>query len=140
MRWLAPLALVVASCMTTAVTVAGERDVVAASTAGAVAGAFTALCYHEAREEVRDSPDPYAVDTAALGRQFQWLRENGYTPVSLGEIVAARQGGKPLPAQAVLLSFDDAHLSFYTSDYPQPAPAAARRPVQPRRVATRIAR
>ena len=118
MRWLALIVLVLASCMTTAVTAADVRDPVAAGPAVAVPGAFTVLCYHEARDEVRDYPDPYAVDTAALVRQFAWLRGNGYTPVSLDEIVAARQGGKPLPAKAVLLSFDDAYLSFYTRVYP----------------------
>jgi biofilm PGA synthesis lipoprotein PgaB len=110
MHWLAVIILVLASYTTTTVAAAGARD--------PVAGAFTVLCYHEARDEVRDYPDPYAVDTAALVRQFAWLRGNGYTPVSLDEIVAARKGGKPLPAKAVLLSFDDAYLSFYTRVYP----------------------
>jgi len=119
MRWFALIVLVLASCMTTnAVTAPAAHDLVAAEPAVAVAGTFTVLCYHEARDEVRDYPDPYAVDTAALVRQFAWLRGNGYTPVSLDEIVAARQGGKPLPAKAVLLSFDDAYLSFYTRVYP----------------------
>jgi biofilm PGA synthesis lipoprotein PgaB len=104
--------------MTTAVAAVGARDPVAAGPAVAVEGAFTVLCYHEARDEVRDYPDPYAVDTAALVRQFAWLRGSGYTPVSLDEIVAARQGGKPLPAKAVLLTFDDAYISFYTRVYP----------------------
>jgi biofilm PGA synthesis lipoprotein PgaB len=118
MRWFALIVLVLASYMATAVAAAGTRDPVAAGPAVAVAGSFTVLCYHEARDEVRDYPDPYAVDTAALVRQFAWLRGNGYTPVSLDEIVAARQGGKPLPAKAVLLTFDDAYLSFYTRVYP----------------------
>jgi len=81
-------------------------------------GAFVALCYHEVRDDVRDYPDPYAVDSSALVAQFEWLRGNGYTPVSLQEIVAARSGGKPLPDKAVLLTFDDAYLSFYTRVYP----------------------
>jgi biofilm PGA synthesis lipoprotein PgaB len=118
MRWLTLIVLVLASCMTTAVAAAGARDPVAAGPSVAVAGAFTVLCYHEARDEVRDYPDPYAVDTAALVRQFAWLRGNGYTPVSLDDIIAARQGGKALPVKAVLLSFDDAYLSFYTRVYP----------------------
>ena len=81
-------------------------------------GAFIALCYHEVRGDVRDYPDPYAVDDGALVAQFSWLRGNGYTPVSLDDIVAARRGGKPLPAKAVLLTFDDGYLSFYTRVYP----------------------
>ncbi|HEY0269085.1 MAG TPA: poly-beta-1,6-N-acetyl-D-glucosamine N-deacetylase PgaB [Methyloradius sp.] len=82
------------------------------------AGTFIALNYHEARDDVRDYPDPYAVDSAALVAQFSWLRGNGYIPVSLQQIIVARQGGKPLPAKAVLLTFDDAYLSFYTRVYP----------------------
>jgi len=68
--------------------------------------------------EVRDFADPFAVDSSALVAQFSWLRENGFVPVSLDAIVAARNGGKALPPKAVLLSFDDAYLSFYTNVYP----------------------
>ena len=116
MRWLALILIVLASHITSAA--ASGANIPAAAPAVAVAGTFTILCYHEVRDDVRDYPDPYAVDAAALVRQFAWLRGNGYTPVSLDEIVAARQGGKPLPAKAVLLSFDDAYLSFYTRVYP----------------------
>jgi len=86
--------------------------------AGSVPGSFITLSYHEVRDEIRDYPDPYAVDSASLVRQFAWLRGNGYSPVSLDEIIAARRGGKPLPKRAVLLTFDDAYLSFYTRVYP----------------------
>ncbi|MDP2247108.1 MAG: poly-beta-1,6-N-acetyl-D-glucosamine N-deacetylase PgaB, partial [Nitrosomonadales bacterium] len=82
------------------------------------AGSFVALNYHEARDDVRDYPDPYAVDSSALVMQFSWLKGNGYTPVSLSQIIAARQGGEALPDKAVLLTFDDAYLSFYTRVYP----------------------
>ena len=117
MRWLVLMVSVLASWTTIAWAAPAARDV-AATDPYTEAGSFVALCYHEARDEVRDYPDPFAVDTAALVRQFAWLRGNGYMPVSLDEIVAARQGGKPLPAKAVLLTFDDAYLSFYTRVYP----------------------
>lgn len=84
----------------------------------AFANDFIVLCYHEVRDDVRDYPDPFAVDASSLVRQFAWLRGNGYTPVSLEDIVASRRGGKPLPPRAVLLSFDDSYLSFYTRVYP----------------------
>jgi biofilm PGA synthesis lipoprotein PgaB len=86
--------------------------------AAEVSGAFTVLSYHEVRREVRDFADPFAVDSSALVAQFSWLRENGFVPVSLNAIVTARNGGKALPPKAVLLSFDDAYLSFYTNVYP----------------------
>jgi len=84
----------------------------------AVPGSFIALCYHDVFDDVREHADPYAVDTAALVRQFTWLRENGYTVISLDDVLKARGGGKPLPAKAVLLSFDDGYRSFYTRVYP----------------------
>ncbi|HTJ96973.1 MAG TPA: poly-beta-1,6-N-acetyl-D-glucosamine N-deacetylase PgaB [Rhodocyclaceae bacterium] len=83
-----------------------------------VPGSFIVLSYHEVRDDVRDYPDPYAVDAESLVRQFAWLRSNGYVPVSLDAIVKARRGGPPLPDRAVLLTFDDAYLSFYTRVYP----------------------
>jgi biofilm PGA synthesis lipoprotein PgaB len=97
---------------------AAARDPEIPRSAAASPGAFVVLCYHEVRSGVRDYPDPFAVDDGALVAQFAWLRGNGYTPVSLDQIVAARLGGKPLPAKAVLLSFDDGYLSFYTRVYP----------------------
>ncbi len=107
MRRFAPAALVLAGLLLAA----------SCMTASAADG-FTVLCYHEVRDDVRDYPDPYAVDSAALVRQFAWLRGNGYTPVKLDDILASRQGGRPLPEKAVLLSFDDGYLSFYTRVYP----------------------
>jgi biofilm PGA synthesis lipoprotein PgaB len=81
-------------------------------------GSFIALSFHEVRDDVRDYPDPFAVDSDSLVKQFEWLRGNGYVPVSLDQIVAARQGGRPLPPKAILLTFDDAYASFYTRVYP----------------------
>ena len=117
MRWLLTL-LVLANCMAIAMADTVARAPVFPRPLLAVAGSVTVLCYHEVRDDVRDYPDPFAVDSAALVRQFAWLRENAYVPVRLDDIVAARSGGKPLPAKAVLLSFDDGYLSFYTRVYP----------------------
>lgn len=84
----------------------------------AAQGNFNVLGYHEVRDDVREYPDAFAVDTTALVRQLEWLRGNGYTPVSLDEILAARSGQKPLPPKAIVLTFDDAYLSFYTHVLP----------------------
>ncbi len=115
MRRLALMTFLLAACMAQAV--AAGRDSALADPY-AEPGSFVVLSYHEARDDVRDYPDPYAVDSAALVQQFAWLRGNGYTPVSIDAIISARAGGKPLPPHAVLLSFDDAYLSFYTRVYP----------------------
>lgn len=90
----------------------------AAQTAMPAAGGFIALCYHDIVVDVREDRDPESVDAAQLVEQFSWLRDHGYVPVSLSDIVASREGGKPLPDKAVLLTFDDGYRSLYTQAFP----------------------
>lgn len=75
----------------------------------------TGLCYHDVRRDVegRVDADGLAVSTAHLAAHFGWLRANGYTPVSLDDIEAARRGARSLPPRPVLLSFDDGLESFH---------------------------
>lgn len=83
---------------------------------------FRALCYHDIRDNVRESfrtwPEPTAVDTRDLVQQFSWLQENGYQPVSLQQIIDARAGRTALPEKAILLTFDDGYRSVYTKVFP----------------------
>lgn len=81
---------------------------------------FQVLAYHDIRDDVVGNydPDQYAVSTANLIDHFSWLRLNGYSPVSIDDILAARQGGEPLPDRAVLLTFDDGYKSVATHVLP----------------------
>jgi biofilm PGA synthesis lipoprotein PgaB len=83
---------------------------------------FRVLSFHDVRTGVRasfeHSPDETAIDDSTLADVFAWLQYNGYHPVSLQQIVDARAGGKPLPAQPVLLTFDDGYRSAYTKVFP----------------------
>ena len=81
------------------------------------ARAYVALCYHDVQDVV-DDPDGMAVSRDNLVAQFSWLRENGYTPVSIDALLAAQRGERPLPDKAVLLTFDDGYASFYTKVLP----------------------
>ncbi len=76
-----------------------------------------ALAYHDIEDT---DPDQrfLSVRTDLLVAQLHWLRDNGYQAVSVDQILAAHQGGKPLPPKAVLLSFDDGYRSFYTRAFP----------------------
>src|SRR5690606_13632268 len=56
--------------------------------------------------------------TDHLIEQFAWLRENGYQPVTVDQILEANRGGTPLPDKALLLTFDDGYRSFYTRVFP----------------------
>jgi poly-beta-1,6-N-acetyl-D-glucosamine N-deacetylase len=78
---------------------------------------FVSVCYHDVAD--KDPDQTYlAVSTAKLVQQFNWLRENGYHPVSVDQLMAAKNGGPALPDKAVLLTFDDGYISFYTHVFP----------------------
>jgi biofilm PGA synthesis lipoprotein PgaB len=83
---------------------------------------FRVLCYHDIRDNLKESfktlPDSTALSTQDLISQFNWLQENGYHPVSLQQIVDARAGRTSLPDKAVLLTFDDGYQSVYTKVFP----------------------
>jgi biofilm PGA synthesis lipoprotein PgaB len=76
------------------------------------------LCYHDVVDDIYARPDSHSVDVTQLVTQFSWMRENGYQPVSLSDVIAAREGKKTLPAKAVLLTFDDGYASFYEKVFP----------------------
>ena len=81
---------------------------------------FIALAYHD----VQDNPateriaDAETVSTADLVAQFSWMREHGYHPIGIDDVLAARAGRRALPDKAVLLTFDDGYLSTYTRVFP----------------------
>ena len=81
---------------------------------------FIALAYHD----VQDNPakeriaDAETVSTADLVAQFAWMREHGYHPISIDDVLAARDGRRALPEKAVLLTFDDGYRSTYTRVFP----------------------
>ena len=83
-----------------------------------VGGDFQVLCYHDVRDDLLEQPDRFTVTTAQLVQHFSWLKGNGYHVVSVDEIIAARQGGKPLPDKAILITFDDGYKSFRTRVFP----------------------
>ena len=78
---------------------------------------FIALSYHEVLSD-SEPLTPTAVRASDLARQFAWLAANGWQPVSIEQILAARSGGQPLPDKAILLTFDDGKKDVYTRAFP----------------------
>jgi len=78
------------------------------------------LAYHDVRDDVGldADRDPDATSTDHLVSHFDWLKANGYNIVTFDQVKEASQGGRPLPKDAVLLTFDDGLESFYTRVYP----------------------
>ncbi len=85
---------------------------------------FRVICFHDVRDNLLSSfsstnmIDPFAVDTGTLTSIFAWLQYNNYRPITVKDVEASRNGGKPLPPRAVMLTFDDGFRSHYTKVLP----------------------
>jgi biofilm PGA synthesis lipoprotein PgaB len=49
---------------------------------------------------------------------MDWLRNHGYRFVSVADVLASREGKKPLPEKAILITFDDGYQSVYANAWP----------------------
>lgn len=94
--------------------------VAAVAQAAPLTPSFITLCYHNVVPVLDGSiPDDTApVTQAELKEHFDWLKKNGYTVVSVSDILKARENNRELPPKSVLLSFDDGYRSFYETVYP----------------------
>lgn len=82
---------------------------------------YVVLCYHDVID-LKVTPNrklyPQTIRSDLLVRHFNWIKQQGYQPVSLQQIIDAKEGKKPLPEKAILLSFDDGYESFYQIIFP----------------------
>ena len=65
-----------------------------------------------------DCGDP-AFSPKVFREQMQWLRDNSFVTISMGQLVDWIRTGKPaLPARPCIVVFDDNYLSVYTVAFP----------------------
>lgn len=77
---------------------------------------FTVLCYHSIPE--RYHGDPMSISTTRFVEQVEWLREQGYTAVSLAQVIKANAGKGQLPARSFMITVDDGYEDVYTNLFP----------------------
>jgi peptidoglycan/xylan/chitin deacetylase (PgdA/CDA1 family) len=61
------------------------------------------LMYHDVSCE---NPGKDVVTPEELRADLIWLREEGYTPVTMAQVIACADGISPLPPKPIVLSFD----------------------------------
>lgn len=66
------------------------------------------LMYHEVRP---DQPGKDSITPQELESDLRWLSGNGYTAVTMREVIAAVYDGAPLPEKPIVLSFDDGYYN-----------------------------
>jgi len=79
---------------------------------------LTVLSYHEIAERSDALVPNYAVTPDNFAAQMQWLRDSHHHFVSLDDVLADAAGRKPLPPDAVLVTFDDGYQSMYVHAFP----------------------
>jgi len=79
------------------------------------------LMYHHIAVPPPDA-NVYEIDLSVVPDEFAaqlaYLRDNGYTSISLYDLQYALALGYPLPANPILLTFDDGYVDMYTEAYP----------------------
>ncbi|MCL2083365.1 MAG: polysaccharide deacetylase family protein [Oscillospiraceae bacterium] len=68
------------------------------------------IMYHDIRKDYAKR-GKYIITPRDFESDLKWLVQNGYTAVSVREIIDYVEGGSPLPEKPILLTFDDGHYS-----------------------------
>lgn len=64
------------------------------------------------------TPPVTSISAADLRVHLQYLKDEGFSVLPLEQVVAALQGGQPLPPRSAVISFDDGYLSVYEAAFP----------------------
>ncbi len=77
------------------------------------------LCYHRVLPELIEGEEPvFTVQPAQFEAQLDYLVRHDIQTLSLSEYWDIKQGLRPMPERAVLLTFDDGFADFYYHAWP----------------------
>lgn len=110
---------------------AGEPPAKAAPLSGLPETPFIVLCYHrfvpkawekvvmnKAGHPVTIKNNEFQFPLDEFKWQMQYLRDNGFTPISAKQLTDHWFLGKPLPSKPVLITFDDGFRTVYEYAFP----------------------
>ncbi|MFG3442200.1 polysaccharide deacetylase family protein [Nonomuraea sp. NPDC047897] len=78
------------------------------------------LMYHSVTDTPKDETRGLSVRPSDFAEQLAYLAENGFTPLTFGDLAAAlRQGrGVSMPDRPVVVTFDDGYADFHSRALP----------------------
>jgi peptidoglycan/xylan/chitin deacetylase (PgdA/CDA1 family) len=98
--------------------VSAHRAGAAAAGFGTERGEVPVLMYHSIATGATRRFSRFAVDPGEFAAQMDHLGVGGYRAMTLADLIGSRTSGRPLPAGAVVLTFDDAYADFYSAALP----------------------
>lgn len=72
------------------------------------------MVYHEVKPKITN----YTITPQEFESDLKYLQANGYTTVTIGDLIGYVSSGKELPKNPIVLSFDDGYLSSYKYVFP----------------------
>lgn len=93
--------------------------IVAIQTAGAAADGveLPILMYHHILKE-NARQNAYTISPEEFREDLVYLKEQGYTPILIQDLLDFTASGKPLPEKPVMITFDDGYESFHEYAFP----------------------
>jgi len=73
------------------------------------------LMYHSVKYE---KDNPVRIPKEKFKEQMKYLKDNGYTTLSLDELYDFLENNNPIPKKSVVLTFDDGYKDNYENAYP----------------------
>ena len=118
-RCIAPLALLLAVAVTALIVQMARPWAQAAGTqAEAPVGIeLPIVMYHHILKE-QSRLNKYTISPEEFRQDMQYLQDNGYTPITMAQLIAHVDNGDPLPERPVMITFDDGYESFHEYAYP----------------------
>ena len=76
------------------------------------------LMYHSVSDGPTASTRALSVRPAMFDAQLRYLRDQGFSGLTFGELCQRRRGGQPLPARPIVLTFDDGYADLIEEALP----------------------
>lgn len=75
------------------------------------------IMYHSLLKE-KNRQGKYVISPDLLESDMKYLKQHGYTPINMQDLIDYEKAGKPLPAKPVMLTFDDGYYNNYLYAFP----------------------
>lgn len=87
------------------------------STSGALTIKLPIVMYHHITDNKEKSGN-YTVTADEFENDLKYIKDNGYTPITVNDLINFVYDGVPLEKNPIMLTFDDGFESFYVLAYP----------------------
>ena len=95
-----------------------QMSSVAVSTVSASEGYYVPVIMYHSILKDSSLQGKYVISPDQLENDLKYLSENGYSTVTVADLIAYVENGTPLPEKPIMLTFDDGYYNNYLYAYP----------------------